>query len=411
MRVMVVNPGSATLKLALVDMSAAETAENSETVGADAIDEVASVAARWQPLDAVGVRYVHGGPKHLEPVLLDDDVLAELDEVADLAPLHNPMASAAARALRQALRDVPVVACFDTTFHATMPPEAYTYALPREWNERWALRRYGFHGLSHEHAARAGAAAAGRSVEGTRIVTCHLGGGASLAAVVDGRSVDTTMGMTPLAGLVMQRRSGSIDPGMVLWLQQHGGLTAEEVRDGLEHHSGLAGLTGTSGDFREVLEGARLTDPESGEPEPSREDLPRVGGNGPESGEAEPSREDLGRVGGSGAESEEAAFVRDCRLALDIYLHRLVREIGAMAASAGGLDVLVFTGGVGENVEFVRATTTTRLAHLQPFDTVVVEAREDLAIAEATRRLVTSDADSSRTGATRHTYVTSRLHT
>ena len=335
MRIMVVNPGSATLKLALV---VGETAEESETVGADAIDEVAEVASRWAPLDAVGVRYVHGGPRHLEPVLLDDDVLAELDEVADLAPLHNPMASAAARALREALPDVAVIACFDTTFHATMPPAAYTYALPREWNQRWALRRYGFHGLSHEHAARAGAEQVGLPLEGTRIVTCHLGGGASLAAVVDGRSVDTTMGMTPLAGLVMQARSGSIDPGMVLWLQQHGGLTADEVRDGLEHHSGLAGLTGTSGDFREILEGA-----ESGDD--------------------------------------------DCRFALDIYLHRLVREIGAMAASAGGLDLLVFTGGVGEHVHVVRDRTVDRLTYLQPFKIAVIEAREDLAIAQAVRRV------------------------
>jgi acetate kinase len=260
----------------------------------------------------VGHRVVHGGPRHTGPERIEPMLVSGLYSISHLAPLHNPRALAGIRATEELLPDVPAVACFDTTFHATLPAAAATYALPREWNQRWGLRRYGFHGLSHAYAVRRAAEIAGRPVEELRIVSAHLGAGASLAAVRGGLSVDTTMGFTPLAGLVMNTRSGSVDPGLLLWLLEHGGEPRTEVADVLEHHSGLKGLTGTSGDLREVLAG-------------------REAGNA------------------------------DCALALGVYMHRLARETAAMAASAGGLDLLVMTGGVGEHGWQVRADLARRL--------------------------------------------------
>jgi len=195
---------------------------------------------------AVGHRVVHGGSRYAEPVAVDDEVVSYLDSITDLAPLHQPRAVAGIREVSRLL-DVPSVACFDTAFHSTLPAAARTYALPRAWNDRWGLRRYGFHGLSHASGARRAAAMVGRPLESLRVVSCHLGAGASLTAVRDGRSVDTTMGFTPLAGLVMQTRSGSVDPGLLTWLLQHGGVGVAELNEALEHESGLLGLSGTSG--------------------------------------------------------------------------------------------------------------------------------------------------------------------
>lgn len=355
MRILVVNPGSATLKAALVVDG--EALESTNVSISNCARQVRDVIASWSPLNAAGVRFVHGGADHLEPVRIDDAVLAELDAVAGLAPLHNPSALAATRAVREARPDLPLVACFDTSFHRTLPPEAATYAVPKEWNARWRLRRYGFHGISHEYAAGRAATMIGRPLEELRMVICHLGGGASLCAVAGGRSVDTTMGFTPLEGLVMQVRSGSVDPGLVLWLQRDGGLSLAEVTEGLERNGGLKGLSGTSGDIREVDAGARNGD-------------------------------------------------RDCELALKVYVHRLVRDIGAMVASAGGLDALVFTGGIGEHADILRAQVADRLRFLgvaidparnagehggerdvtalgSSVRVLVVEAREDLQIATA----------------------------
>ena len=305
-----VNPGSTGLKAAVV--------EDGRTVGTDevgagqALDEVARVAGQWMPLDAAAVRFVHGGPDHLAPVRLTDDVLTEIEQVTSLAPLHNPTALSAARALSSAHPDLPLVACFDTTFHADLPAAAATYPLPHAWNERWRLRRYGFHGLSYEWAAGRSAELLGRPLHELRLVICHLGGGASLCAVAGGRSVDTTMGYTPLEGLAMQVRSGSIDPGLLLWLQGTAGLSVDELGEQLERHAGLAGLSGTSGDMREIVGGLDRGD-------------------------------------------------RRCRAAFDVYVHRLVRELGGMVAAAGGLDALVFTGGVGEHHPRVRAAVADRL--------------------------------------------------
>jgi acetate kinase len=295
MRVLVVNAGSSSLKVDVV--------EDGETV--ESHDGLPAVAPR---VDAVGHRIVHGGPDLVEPVVIDADIERRLRELVDLAPLHQPKSLHGLEAARRLLPDVPHVACFDTAFHATLPPEAYTYALPPEWREHQGVRRYGFHGLSHAWAARRAAEMAPGS---HRVVSCHLGAGASLAAVLDGHSVDTTMGFTPLDGLVMATRSGSVDAGLVTWLQVHEDLTPQEMTDILQNRSGLLGLAGTA-DMRQLLE-----------------------------------------------RDDDAA-----KLALDVYVHRLAGSVAAMTASLGGLDVLVFTGGVGERAAEVRRRTTTRLAYL-----------------------------------------------
>ena len=247
MRLLVVNAGSSSLKLARLDDDGAVTAATTVAAwqGEGHLEPLAAFLAACGPVDAVGHRVVHGGPRHTGPARLDDDVLGYLDSISHLAPLHNPRALAGVRSVQDLLPDVPAVACFDTSFHATLPPAARTYAVPKEWNERWGLRRYGFHGLSHAYAVRRGAELVGRATEELRIVSCHLGAGASLAAVRDGRSVDTTMGFTPLAGLVMNTRPGTLDPGLLLWLLEHGRMAPAELGDVLEHRAGLRGLSGT----------------------------------------------------------------------------------------------------------------------------------------------------------------------
>ena len=314
-RVLVVNAGSSSLKLAVLDGDervAATTVEHWQ--GAGHVEPIADFLDGCEAITAVGHRVVHGGSRYAEPVIVDDEVVGYLDSITDLAPLHQPRALAGIREVSRLL-DLPTVAAFDTGFHRTLSPAARTYALPREWNYRWDLRRYGFHGLSHASAVRRAAVVLDRPLDSLRIVCCHLGAGASLAAVRDGRSVDTTMGFTPLAGLAMATRCGSVDPGLLTWLLAHGDLDVETLTTALEHQSGLRGLSGTSGDMRDVLEGR--------------------------------SRGDA-----------------DCTLAFDVFVHTLVREIGAMVASAGGLDVLVFTGGIGEHAPEVRAAAAERLGHL-----------------------------------------------
>ena len=346
MRLLVLNAGSSTLKLSLLDddaaVQAATTVENWQ--GPGHLQPLRDFLGGCGRVDAVGHRVVHGGPRHRGPELIDDLLVSGLYSISHLAPLHNPRALAGIRAIEELLPDVPAVACFDTTFHATLPPAAYTYALPREWNERWALRRYGFHGLSHAYAVRRAAELVGRPVEELRLVSAHLGAGASLAAVRGGVSVDTTMGFTPLDGLVMNTRPGSLDPGLLLWLLEHGNEPRNEVADVLEHHAGLKGLSGTSGDLREVLAGAGRGDPA-------------------------------------------------CVLARDVYLHRLARETAAMTASTGGLDVLVLTGGVGEHRCEVRAALADALVHL------------GLAVDPDRNRAASGDADISAAGAAARTLV------
>ncbi|WP_459723655.1 acetate/propionate family kinase, partial [Actinophytocola sp. KF-1] len=238
MNVLVVNAGSSSLKLALLD-DADEVVEQTTLErwsGEEETEDIARFVERCPAVDAVGHRIVHGGADLTAPTRLDKDVRDRIVALSELAPLHQPRGVAGIDAVGTVLPDVPAVACFDTAFHHDLPAAAATYALPREWNERWALRRYGFHGLSHAHIAQRVAELVGPD---QRIVSCHLGSGASLAAIRGTRSLDTTMGFTPLAGLVMATRSGDVDPGLVLWLLHHGGVSPDELSDVLEHHSGL----------------------------------------------------------------------------------------------------------------------------------------------------------------------------
>jgi acetate kinase len=359
MRVLVVNAGSSSLKLRVLDPGD----ELVDSLDAPANFDSGELDAMVRGIDrvqAVGHRIVHGGTDFSEPVRIDRAVEARLRALTELAPLHQPKSLAALDAVTALLPDVPAIACFDTAFHAAMPAAAATYALPRPWRERWPLRRFGFHGLSHAYAARRAAELAGRPVTDLRIVTCHLGAGASVTAVRQGRSVDTTMGFTPLEGIVMATRSGSVDPGLILWLQQHEGLPAAELADALEHRSGLEGLAGTA-DMRAILEATASGDP-------------------------------------------------DANLAVEVYLHRLCGAIAAMAAAARGLDLLVFTGGVGENAPAIRRLACERLEWLgiriddssnadgqgdrdlsaggAAVRTLVVAAREDLEIAREVRRVL-----------------------
>jgi acetate kinase len=315
-RVLVVNAGSSSLKLRVLDPADTVTARADLPAPRGAADDSAikSAIESLGPVDAVGHRVVHGGTLYTAPVLVDDGVRQRLESLTDLAPLHQPKSLAALDAVQAVLPAVPAVACFDTAFHATIPAAAATFALPEEWRTRWNLRRYGFHGLSHSYVSRRAAEVLGRGNDGLRIVSCHLGAGASLAAVHGGRSVDTTMGFTPLDGLVMATRSGSVDPGLVLWLEEHVHMPGAELAAALEYRSGLYGLAGTA-DMRDIL--ARAAD-----------------------GDAR------------------------AKLAREVYLHRLRASVAAMAAAMDGLDAIVFTGGVGENSAEIRQRTMDGLGFL-----------------------------------------------
>jgi acetate kinase len=335
--ILVVNAGSTSLKLSVV-------------AGDDSSETVDSLEAAPAGIDAVAHRVVHGGERFREAVLVDDSVARELAALAELAPLHNRPALDALADARRAFPGVPHVAVFDTAFHATIPPEAATYALPQRWRDEWGIRRFGFHGLSVEWSAR--------RVPVPRLVVCHLGGGCSVSAVLEGRSVDTTMGFSPLEGVPMATRSGSIDSEIVLHLLRTGRLGVEGIEDALESGSGLLGISGESS---------------------------RV--------------EELERSG-----SEDAA------LALGVFARRVAGAVAAMASALGGLDAIAFTGGTGERSSRVRADVCARLAFLgcalderaneaaapdavvsAPGSAVavhVVAAREDVVAADAARRLL-----------------------
>jgi len=263
---------------------------------------------------AAAHRIVHGGNRFLAPTLVTDATLDALDGLNDLAPLHNPPAVAALRLARKSLPDILHVAVFDTSFHATLPPHAYEYALSAAVTQRLGIRRYGFHGISHGHVMESVAAYLRKPPRQLRIVSCHLGNGASVAAIEQGRSVETSMGMTPLEGLVMGTRSGDVDPGVLLHLLHSGEYDADGLDGLLNHESGLKGLTGTN-DLREIERRA------------------------------------------DGGEDT-------CRTAIAMYAHRVRKYIGAYAAVMGGVDVIAFTGGVGENSASMRSRIVQRLEFL-----------------------------------------------
>lgn len=308
--VLVVNAGSTSLKLSIVDARELSTPIES-------FDEA-------PPVSAVAHRIVHGGARFTEPTLIDDEVEDELRGLVELAPLHMRPALDALEEARHALSTAKHIAVFDTAFHRTIPERAATYALPAEWRAR-GIRRYGFHGLS--------VAWSSEQVPVPRLVVCHLGGGCSVTAVRDGRSVDTTMGFTPLEGVPMGTRPGSVDPGALLYLLRHG-VGRDELEAGLEHDSGLRGLAGTS-DVAQLL-----------------------------------------------TSREPAA-----RLALDVFSYRIAQAVASMAAALGGIDAVAFTGGIGEHAAPVRDSIVEQLRFLGEFDVRVVAAREDVVAARAVRAL------------------------
>ena len=364
--VLVVNAGSSSLKLSVVDPDGVVTERRDIDRWDGSADEPAlraylgQLTAAPRPPAAIGHRVVHGGSLFTAATLITDTVRAGIASLTPLAPLHQPRALAGIDAAAAVFGDVPQVACFDTAFHAGLPAEASTYPLPATWRDAYGLRKFGFHGLSHSYASRHTAEILDIDISDFhqfRVVTCHLGAGSSLAAVQGGRSVETTMGFTPVDGLVMATRSGSVDPGLIAWLAAR--MPAAELADALEHRSGLAALAGLpddSGDFRAVAAAADRGDPAA-------------------------------------------------RLALAVHEHRLVAAVAAMAAAMNGMDALTFTGGIGEHAAELRAAAAARLAFLgvvvdqgrnasasadaeisaegAPVRTLVVTAGEDLEIARA----------------------------
>jgi acetate kinase len=355
--VLTVNAGSASLRLNYVrDGRLLDASERAEPPGSAAAARfVQDVVAAHDPPDAVGHRLVHGGDLVRTPTRVDDAVRARLDGLAALAPLHLPPALRLLDQVRELLPDVPHVLCPDTAFHARLPEAAATYPLPREWRRRWGLRRYGFHGLSYAYALRRAAELLGRPVDDLQLLIAHLGGGASVCAVRNGRSVDTSMGFTPLDGVPMSRRSGAVDPGMLLWLLEDSRLSLAELTDGLQHRSGLLGLSdGRSDDTRDLV---------------------------------------------AAAPEDPAAA-----LALAVFAHRVRRELAAAATSLDRLDAVVFTGEIGWDQPEVRHDVCAglRLLGVEPpaggnpeadavvsapgatVPVLVVEPREDLEVAAET---------------------------
>jgi len=369
MRVLVLNPGSATLKATVLDLPDLEprfeheiawkadgwTPEHERAVS----ETVTTAQERGIPADslgAVGYRVVHGGERFTAPVVVDDQVLAGIEALADLAPLHNPLAAATIRAGRRALPATPHVAAFDTAFHASLPEPVRRYPVPEAWVRDWGVRRYGFHGLSVAWSIRRAAELLVRPVDDLRLVVAHLGGGCSVTAVDRGRSVDTSMGMTPLEGLMMGTRAGSIDPGILLRLVR-GGVPVDDVTADLEHRSGLLAVSGRTADMRELLAAAQDGD-------------------------------------------ERAA------LAIEMFVGRAAAGIAAAATHLPVVDGVVFTGGIGEHAVPVRDRIVDRLSLLGvapadieppapdgvlssgPAALLTIRAREDVTVAEGAARAV-----------------------
>jgi len=341
MRILVLNCGSSSVKSAVVDSATGnrlfdvqiedigkascrlhsnhETDElGAQTTFTDAVRLVISTMRTCSDaidhIAATAHRVVHGGSQFVQPALIDEQSLHAIDTLSVLAPLHNPPAIAAIRIAREALPDIPHVAVFDTAFHATLPAQAYEYALPRDLTARLGIRRFGFHGASHAHVTAAVAAHLQTTPQSLRIISCHLGNGASISAIEYGRSVETSMGMTPMEGLVMGSRAGDIDPGVLLHLLQSNEFDVAELDELLNSKSGLVGLTDTN-DMREIEQRAAAGD--------------------------EPSR-----------------------LAIAVYAHRVRKYIGAYTAVMGGVDVIAFTGGIGEHSALIRHRCTQRLEFL-----------------------------------------------
>ncbi|MBP5171072.1 MAG: acetate kinase [Bacteroidales bacterium] len=350
MRVLVLNCGSSSIKYKLYDMETRQalaqggiekiglpasflklTAPSGEkvviehlfpdhTVGIEFIFDILTKGeyaciSSLHDIDAVGHRVVHGGEKFNASMLITPEVIDNIVACSDLAPLHNPANLLGIEAVSKIAPQMPQVAVFDTAFHQTMPPKAYMYGLPYEYYQKYAVRRYGFHGTSHRYVSRKACEVLGLDYEHTRIVTAHIGNGGSLAAIKDGKCIDTTMGLTPLEGLLMGTRSGDIDAGAVLYLMDKEHLTTKQINDILNKKIGLMGVSGVSSDMRELVS------------------------------------------------ASEAGSAR-ATLAMDMYHYRVKKYIGAFAAAMGGLDLLVLTGGIGENQVYARAEICSGLEFL-----------------------------------------------
>lgn len=360
MRVLVLNAGSSSLKTSVVGepgdvtVSRAELERPAHAGWSGALAGALGDAGR---IDAIGHRVVHGGAAHSGAMLISDTVVGELDGLRDLAPLHNGPALEVIAAAREAFPELPQVACFDTAFHATLAPAAYLYPVPYAWHAEWGARRFGFHGLSVAWSVERAAVLLDRPVEELRLVVAHLGSGCSVTAVDGGDSVATSMGMTPLEGLMMGTRSGSVDPGMLLELLDDGRLTLDELSNALQRESGLLGVSGVSADLREVERAAPTN--------------------------------------------------RRARLALEMFASRAAAGIAAAASALPALDALVFTAGIGEHASDLRAGICSRLAVLgvpsqlasadtdavlsaagSPVQVLRIEAREDLVIGREVARLL-----------------------
>lgn len=396
MKILVVNAGSSSLKYQLINVASKEVMAKGlcDRIGIDgsylkhtktgndpvvreltmpdhkaAIKEVINalldkeygVISEVSEIDAVGHRVVHGGEKFRESVIIDEKVMQTLNECIELAPLHNPPNIVGIEACRNILPDTPMVAVFDTAFHQTMPKQSYFYAIPYDMYEKYGIRKYGFHGTSHKYVANRAAEMLGKPIEELKIITCHLGNGASICAVKNGKSFDTSMGFTPLDGLPMGTRSGSIDPAIVTFIMDKENMTGSEVNDYLNKKSGVLGISGVSSDFRDIE--AAMNE-----------------GN------------------------ERAA------LAIDLFCYRVKKYIGEYAAAMGGVDAVVFTAGIGENNPLVREKAVTGLEFLgievdleknkikgQELDiskpgakvkTLIIPTNEELAIARETVALL-----------------------
>jgi acetate kinase len=337
-KVIAINAGSSSLKFQLFDMPSEEVLTKglverigfedaifNITVNGEKIQEVTpirdhAVAVKmlldkliklgiiqsFDEIEGIGHRVVHGGEKFSDSVLITDETLREIEELSDLAPLHNPANVVGIKAFREVLPNVPAVAVFDTAFHQTMPEKSFLYSLPYEYYTKYGIRKYGFHGTSHKYVTQRAAELLGRPIEQLRLISCHLGNGASIAAVEGGKSIDTSMGFTPLAGVAMGTRSGNIDPALIPYIMRKTGKTAEEVIDILNKKSGMLGISGLSSDLRDIEKAA--------------------------------------------AEGNERA-----ELALEVFAGRIHKYIGSYAARMCGVDAIIFTAGIGENSEVVRA--------------------------------------------------------
>jgi acetate kinase len=352
-RVLVLNAGSSSLKASVIATPRTTLASTTLSWGSDAsrnagweaavrsaLDELAAAGAPLDSLGAVGHRVVHGGTRFVDAVVVDDDVLAGIRDSTRLAPLHNRVALETLDTARRLLPAIPHTVSFDTAFHRTLPPEAVRYPVPEAWSRDWGVRRFGFHGLSVAWSTGEAARQLDRSPDELGLVVAHLGSGCSVTAVWQGRSVDTSMGETPLEGLMMGTRSGSVDPGMLIRLLLEGRLNVTQMDEALEHRSGLLGVSGVSGEMEAVQAAADAGNP-------------------------------------------------DAQLAVTMFVRRAAAGIAAIATSLPRVDALVFTGGIAEHAEGVRAQIAERLgAGLKDATVLVIEAREDLVIAGEAARLL-----------------------